>query len=77
MKHFRDQMPSEIKKMEKIFEKSKAANLQTPYDDFCSKATLIEDDLKEALRRKPKKAKTDATANASAKQAEKAEVAPS
>ena len=60
LKNFRTEMPNEIKRMEKIFETTQAADLQVPYDEFCQKATLIEDDLKEALRRKPKKAKTAA-----------------
>ena len=46
--------------MEKVFEESKASELQVPLKEFSQKAALIEDDLKEALRRKPKKAKTAA-----------------
>ena len=45
--------------MERLFEHSKASDLQDPFEEFSKKAALIEEDLKEALRRKPKKAKTD------------------
>ena len=45
--------------MDDIYMKTAAADLQPLYDKYSEVAVQIDDDIKEANRRKPKKAKTD------------------
>ena len=59
-------LPELTSEVEGCFKRNLSAEQLKPhYEHFMALATTIEDDLKEALRRKPKKAKTAAKGKAS------------
>ena len=51
-------LPKKTKQLEKHFTKLSPAEMKPVYDTYVEEAKAIDDDLREATRRKPKKAKT-------------------